>query len=270
MRRRIVLFAIAAALFAFDVHGASMVGRGEHLYGPNTSENGACKLAEQRARKDAIHKTTGELVVADELMVCREKGEEASCNLNRMTMSTINGVIRKVKIIQRKIAPGISGHKKCVIVLEADVGEGTGRYDPNFAMSVQVNNRTFRSGEAMELTIAPTAPMYISVFQWLPYEKTRPQVQRIFPNKFDQNNLFQKANTIPTKAGRPRYKLSVEFPEGLKGQKTGVDEYLWVVGTRTRVKFQNKYTLEGLNSHLLEVPRSDQRVVRKGYYISEQ
>jgi hypothetical protein len=269
VRRQIVLFAITAALFAFDVHGASMQSRGEHLFGPDTSENRACELAEQRARKAAIQKKTGELVVADDLMVCSEK-EETSCNLNRMTLSTTNGVIRKVKKLERKIVQGTGGHKKCVIILEVDVGEGTGRYDPNFDMGVQMNNRTFRSGETMKISVAPTAPMYISVFLWLPWEKTLRQVQKIFPNELDQNNFFQNTTTIPTKAADSHYDLAVRFPEGVKGQKDRVDEYLMVVGTRTLVNFQRTYALEGLNSLLLEIPRSDQRVVRKGYLILQR
>jgi hypothetical protein len=247
-----------------------MQGKGEHLFGPDLSENRACDLSEQRARKDAIQKATGELLAADDFMVCREEKDKASCDLNRMTLSTINGVIRGTKKLHREIAPGVAGHKKCIIVLEVDVGEGIGRYDPSFDMRVVMNNRTFRSGEPLEITVTPNKPMYITVFQWLPYEKAQRQVQKIFPNQFDADNHFRESDTIPTKEKRSRYDLTVGFPQGVKGQRDRVDEYLMVVGTRNSVKFRAVYTLEELNSRLLEIPRPDQRMVRKGYYVVER
>jgi hypothetical protein len=61
--------------------------------------------------------------------------------------------------------------------------------------------------------------------------------------------------------------MEIVFPEGIKGKKDRVDEYLMVVGTRTRMNWMSEYTLEGLNSRMLEIPRRDQRIIRKGYYV---
>ncbi len=267
MKGSVLPIVIAAALFVSDAQGDWVRGKGEYLISRDISENDACNFAEQRARKDAIQQATGELVAADDFMICREEKNEASCYLNRMTLSTITGVIRGTKKLDRQITPGVGGHNQCVIVLDVDVGKGIGKYDPNFDMNVDLNKRTFRSGELLEITVAPNEAMYISVFQWLPYEKTELPVQRIFPNPFDKKNHFQKTTTIPTEKARSRYEMEIAFPEGVKGKKDRVDEYLMVVGTRTPMNWMAAYTLEGLNSRMLEIPRRDQRIIRKGYYV---
>jgi hypothetical protein len=267
MKRSVLPIVIAAALFVSDSRGDWVQGKGERLISQDISENDACNFAEQIARKDAIQQATGELMASEDLMICREEKNKASCVLNQVTLSTITGVIRGTKKLDRQIAPGVGGHNQCVIVLDVDVGEGIGRYDPSFDMNVELNNRTFRSGELLEITVAPNEAMYISVFQWLPYEKTELPVQKIFPNPLDQKNHFQKTTTIPTEKARSRYKLEIAFPEGIKGEKDRIDEYLMVVGTRTRINWMSGYTLEELNSRMLEIPRRDQRIIRKGYYV---
>ena len=209
MKGYVLPIVIAAALFVSDARGDWVRGKGEYLISRDISENDACNFAEQRARKDAIQQATGELVAADDFMICREDKNEASCYLNRMTLSTITGVIRGTREPDRKIAPGVGGHNQCLIVLDVDVGEGIGKYDPSFDMSVELNNRTFRSGELLKIKVTPNEAMYISVFQWLPYETAQLPVQKIFPNQFDQQNRFRKTTTIPTRNARSRYELEI-------------------------------------------------------------
>ena len=122
-------------------------------------------------------------------------------------------------------------------------------------MTVRLNRKTFRHGESLEVSIAPTQPMYVSVFQWLPYEKSPKQVSRIFPNPFDRENLFQTAGTVPTEKGRRAYEMAIGFPEALMAKKNLVDEYLMIVATRTPIKFRKIYALDEFKTRLLENPQ---------------
>lgn len=267
MNRLILPLVVMATLVSVDASAKWAKGRGEWFFGPDMSENKACLLAEQKAQKDAIQKITGNRISSEDMMVCSDKVDEASCKLNQMIWSTIDGVIREVLSFKRQTVKDPSGHNKCVITLEADVDVATGHPDPSFDMTVELSERVFRSGGSLEITITPTQPMYISVFQWLPYEETDHQVQRIFPNSFDRDSHFAERGTIPTREGRSRYVLKVIFPGSNRVEGDLVDEYLMVVGTREAVVSREGYSLEEFNAHLLEIPRQDLRDVRRAYYV---
>ena len=256
-------------LMAFDSASAEWVqGKGEWVFGPNISENEACELALRKARKEAIRKVTGERLSSEELLICKEHKDAADCDLNRLTWSTMDGVIQDIRNKERNVVRASSKFPKCTISLEADVkgpsGEGP---DPGFDMTVRLNSTTFRHGEPLVISVEPTQPMFISVFQWLPYENSDRQVRSIFPNEYDTVNRFQGAGTIPTKYGGSKYSMWIGFPEGLDGKKKLADEYLMVIGTRNPLTFRQTYSFDELKGRLLEIPRRDRREVRKLYNV---
>ena len=259
---------LAFVLFSQNTASAEWVeGRGERMFGPDISVNEACEYARQRAQKDAIRKVAGETLRGEDLMVCQEQKDDASCILNRLTWSTTDGVIRGIRNSQQKISRPSSGVPTCVITLEADVVVAEGNSDPGFDMTVKLNQRTFRNQEALKITVTPTQPMYLTVFQWLPYEKSERQVTRIYPNDFDPVTLFKGEVTIPTKENQSKYSMLVGFPKGVKKQKKLVDEYLMLVGTRKPRTFRKSYNYEGFNRRLLEIPLSERRVISRSYNI---
>ena len=267
MNRYILSFAVLAALVSTNALAEWMHGQGEYNFSPDLSENEACQRAERRAKETALKSITGEKLSSEDLLVCSEMKDNAECSLNRFTWSTIDGVIKGIRNNKTETVPSISGYRKCRVTLEVDVGVGSGKPDPSFDMTVRLNQRTFRDGEPLEISINPTQPMHVTVFQWLPYMKADRQVARIFPHQYDERNLFQGQGTIPTKDGRRRYDMRVVFPDDLKHKKDLIDEYLMVVGTRKPVKFRETYTLEEYNARLLEIPLQDRRVIRKAYNV---
>lgn len=52
---RLILAAFLLASMS-QIHAEAVSGRGEYLYGPETSEVDACRLAEERAKMDALSK----------------------------------------------------------------------------------------------------------------------------------------------------------------------------------------------------------------------
>ncbi len=260
------LLAVGLLLSAPAV-AAWSAGVGEWIFGPDMSEREACLRAESKAKESALRKVTGEAMSSEDLMVCREQGDDAQCRMNRITWSMIDGNIRDVRNVRKERRPGPQGALLCRVSLEVNVDVGQGRPDPNFDMAVRLNRRTLRHGDPMEIEVIPTQPMYVSVFQWLPYEKAERQIMRIFPNPYDQRNLFQGRATVPTAAGRQAYDLYVGFPQGLADSRTMVDEYLMVIGTKDQVRFRETYSLHEFTARLLEIPRQEWRRVRKAYNV---
>ena len=267
MNGYVLSFVLALTLIPAAANAGWIGGEGEYNFGPEMAQSEACLKAERRAKEKALRRETGEKISSEDLMVCSETKDDADCSLNRFTWSTIDGLIKGVRNEKTETVPGTSGYRKCRVTLEVDAGVGIGKPDPGFDMTVRLNSRTFRDQEPLKIRLAPTQPMYVTVFQWLPYMKADRQVTRIFPNLFDNKNLFKKPGTVPTVKGARRYDMLVGFPDYLKQKKDLVDEYLMVVGTRKPVKFRKSYSLEEFNARLLEIPRRDRRAIRRAYNI---
>ena len=240
-------------------------GVGEYAYGPDIAENIACQNAEKRAIRNAIQAVAGERIKDEDLLICQEQHDTANCKLNKMTLSITDGVVRGIKEKTRQIFIDKDGLKRCTITLYADIIVALGEPDPSFDLAISLNQRTFREGDALTISVDVTKPMFINVLQWLPYEEKRPQVSRLFPNDFDPEKRFENQGQIPT-AGR-NYTLQVQFPKSLKKNISYADEYLIVVGTRKPMLFKKRLSLLEFNERLVEIPRSERRHIKKAYNI---
>jgi len=267
MNRFLFPVVTVAALFAVDADADWIHAEDEYNFGPEMSESEACQKAERRAKEKALKTVTGEKISSEDNLVCSEMKDAAECSLNRFTWSTIDGLIKGTRNKRVETVAGISGYNKCRVSLEVDVGVAEGDPDPGFDLRVGLNRPTFRDGEPLRISLSPSQPMYISVFQYLPYMKAERQVTRIFPNPYDKEQLFQVKGTIPTDEGGQQYDMTVGFPEGLKSRKDLIDEYLMILGTRKPITFRGLYSLEEFNARLLEIPRQNRRIVRRAYNV---
>jgi hypothetical protein len=120
-QNRIMLTACLLASIS-AAHAEAMSVRGEYLYGPETSEADACRLAMERAKANALSKVFGERISVEEQMSCREvKGgkPDYGCELNRVSWSSIEGDIRSVTDY-RKVTESRLGERACIVTLTAD------------------------------------------------------------------------------------------------------------------------------------------------------
>jgi len=270
MKQYVIPICFAVVLFAADANADWVSAQDEYNFGPEISEDVACQKAERRATEKALKTVTGEKISSEDSLVCSEMQDDAECSLNRFTWSTIDGLIKGKRNKKMETVPGISGYRKCQISLEVNVGVGIGEPDPSFDMQVRLNRPTFRDGELLQISLKPSQPMYINVFQFLPYMKAQKQVIRIFPNLYDTENLFQKKEgTIPTSEGSQKYDMTVGFPEELKSRKgiKMIDEYLMVLGTREIINFLDAYSRDDFNARLLEIPQKNRRIYKKAYNV---
>ncbi|SCA56864.1 conserved exported hypothetical protein [Candidatus Terasakiella magnetica] len=236
------------------------------FFGPDTAQQTACKNAETKAKRRALQKLTGERLVADDLMVCSEVAQKSDCKLNRLTWSLVDGEIRSLKNRQTSVQDMGNDVQKCTVTLQADIATNLGFNDPDFDLGVELNQTMFRTGEDLVLKMAPSQPMYVQVFQWLPYETDQPVV-RIFPNDFDTDSHFKNKDTIPRHMHLNSYAMSLAPPPKITGKQRHWDEYLMVVATRSPIRLRDHYSLPELRSKLLELPRKDSRLIKKGYTI---
>ncbi len=264
----LAILILAAAGLATPARADWVHGQAQRVFGPDTAQTDACRDATNRARAAALRARLGERLSSEDLMVCTDKAHKGACSLNRAIWSTVDGAIRAVRDKRVVVRPGpVAGFQTCIVSLEADVGVAIGHYDPSFDLGVTMNEHVFRPGDTLTLTITPTQPMHIAVFQWLPYRHTGMTVTRIFPNRYDTDDLFTRPGTIPTAAGATRYAMRLKFPGGMPPSRQMVDEYLMIVATKKKVDFRESYTLDEFRGRLLEIPRNVSRLIRRAYSV---
>lgn len=245
--------------------GAWVRAEGSYAFGPETAEAEACRLAEDRALSRAVTDTLGETLGADDLTVCDQMAGDVQCRQHQAVWTMLGGGVRGVRGRSVRVEPYVEDTRRCLVSLEADVSPPDAAPDPSFTLGLAVNAASFRDGDAMVLTLSPSQPMSIQIFQWLPYRRDGFQVVKVFPNAYDRSAQVDGPATIPGPAGR--YSLTVRFPEGQDRGVRLVDEFLMVVATRRSVPLADGYGIEDFNRAVAEVPVRDRRILRRAYTV---
>ena len=266
-----ILFSILTISFLVimsQAHAETVNAKGEYLYGPDTSETDACQLAKERAKANALSKVFGESISMEEQMSCREvKGgkPDYGCELNRVSWSSIEGDIRSVtdyhKVIESRV-----GERACIVTLTADVVIPDRKPDSSFDLKATLNEKVYRTGDVLTISLEPTVPMHIAIFNWVPYQD-RDTVTQMFPNLMDPQSHITKKTSIPTESKLSAYNFTMTWLESLPKNKTFVDEYLIVIGTKKPIKWLSSYEFSDFKLKLSEIPLDEMRVVKRGYQL---
>ena len=233
---------------------------GEQVFPPSMSEAEACRKADELARADAIRQVAGERVSAQDWMQCTETDDQPQCLHNAAIWVDLGGTIRTVRHHATQTVDDVPGYRRCVVRIEADVAAASQGADPAFNLGVQLNHPVFREGELLALTLTPTQPMWVQVFQWLPGESASAQVRRLFPNDWDKDGYLTGAATVPG----PGYDFKVVLPS--QSPHTA-DEYLLLVASRTKLALLDQYSLNDFSRMVAELSPHDSRLIRRAYTI---
>jgi hypothetical protein len=240
---------------------------GEYRFPPEVAEAEACRAAEERAKEDAIRHLTGEHLSSEQMMRCSDQSGKTDCALNSSVWTQLDGDVRAVRDRQQAVTPDLEGFRKCSVSLEAEVIVPAGKPDPSFDIGVVPNAAVYRDGEDMRIGLKPTKPMAVAIFEWLPYAQGTDQIARLYPNRFDAEQRISGPTIVPSETGAQRYAMKVAFPDGQPANRKVLDEYLVVVATREPIEFLPAYTFDEFHARLLELSRSDSRIVRKSYNV---
>ena len=67
--------------------------KGKHRHTGNIAYDKSCKIAEQKAKKNAIIKSIGQTISSDVVSNCSEVDGEFECERNQLSLFELNGVI---------------------------------------------------------------------------------------------------------------------------------------------------------------------------------
>jgi hypothetical protein len=228
----ILLFVILS--FPLRAEIVTETGKHKHL-GKNYTKSQSCKIAEQKAKKNAIIKSLGQIVSTEVFSNCSEVNGEFDCERNQTSLFELNGNITRSNII-KKIYEKEPGTEIlfCEITIRANIEPIKKNLDPTFQFTAKLNKKIFRTGDKVEVEINTSKKMYLTIFQWLPYGGKKYEViTKIFPNKD-----FNK-NTNDLIEGKLELTYEAYFPEEINKDK--VDEHFIFVASEQRIPWLNEY-----------------------------
>jgi hypothetical protein len=242
-----IRYSLIIFFIIFSASAEVVVTEGKYRYLSNISEDDACSLAKEKAKLKALEKVLGQRISSDELENCSEVDGKTSCERNQFFLSSFNGDITGLKQLNKEVTKEkISSGEEfsiCKIKISANVKKTTNTLDASFDFNVKLNEKNFRDGEELKIDIELNKPLYLTIFQILPYEEKDYQVYKLFPNHLEPNNyLKDNSFKLPQNA-----KYQIEFPN--VSNKNSIDEYLVFVATEKDIKWLEKYTkMEDLKS----------------------
>lgn len=260
------LLIASIAAFSVSVQAAWISGVGEYHFGPDTAEQAACSTAEERAKLDALRKFYGESIAMDQTLSCRESrsvdANNDQCSMNQILWSQIGGEIKSSRITKQDILE-IPGSKVCRVEVVGDISGSRGKPDPGFDVGLRINQSVYRPGETLSLELTPSGPMYVAVFNWVPYYDKSKQIIRLLPNSHDAGFYIDQKKTIPSSG----YSFELTLPDKIPSDRSFVDEYLLVVITKDPIKWRESYSFDEFKSRLAEFSLDRIRYIKRGYQL---
>ncbi|MDE1891619.1 MAG: DUF4384 domain-containing protein [Betaproteobacteria bacterium] len=264
IKRVVALLILGSVQYAWSM---TEEGNGVYYFGPETSEARACQAALEAAKLDALRNVGGERFSQDETMICSENeksGDAATqCLLNKLTWSQIGGDIQSIHVTKQVVSDEL-GKRRCEVNITAQVSVSPGVNNPALDSVVSLNQSIYRPGEDLTLQIVPQQPVYLTVFNWIPYAKEIEQVTKIFPNKMEQNNHVSHELTLPSK----QYDhWRVDLPDRIPANRRVLDEYVMVVVSKEPITWQTNYSFDAFRNKLAELPIDQVRLFKRGFQI---
>jgi hypothetical protein len=133
--------AIALMLACGIANAATVTGEGEYRFGPETAENVACSIAEEKAKENAIANFIGEMIEHQTDQICRDE----QCTTYRSMFSEVTGEIRRVVDKKSIVAPDQKA-SVCIVEIQAEVK----KIENPIQISLKGNNQ-FTHGEKFTL-----------------------------------------------------------------------------------------------------------------------
>ena len=209
------------------------------MHGEEISTKDGCMLARKNAQLKALREGLGVTTSSEELEKCSQIDGKSNCEYNQFSLITFNGVLTEVKELSKKKKTETLSNGEiayiCEIEIKANAEPIKQITDPNFNFNVKLNEHNFKPGDNLSMEIDFTKPMYLTIFQFLPYEKEGNQVSKLFPNEREENNFIKDGKIIlPYNA-----QYEIYFPE--KINKKNVDEYLFFIASDEKINWLDEY-----------------------------
>lgn len=255
-----IILAIVLSLVPEISYAKKVLSKGIYRFGPNISENLACKLAFENAKKNALTKVVGEEIYSQDYMSCSDNNDNANCILNKSFISNINGNIKNIKKSEHVVEKR-DGYSLCKIEIQANIKKPKFKKNPGIDFQVKLNKKIFNNNDDLKIFLKSTKELYFNIFQWSPNSDYKKFI-KIFPNEIQQNNFLKREFSLPNN----KYSFKTLYPKEVDNKKY-IDEYLIILSSENNLKLLNDYSYENFQKMLQEIPNNQFRIKRINYEI---
>ena len=230
--RKLFVIALLCANFA---HAERVSGTGEYSFGPDTAENVACRLAEEKAKQNAIANFVGELIEA----ATNENCKDEKCTTLSTLYTEVSGEIKTIIKKDKQVYPD-RNRQVCEVDIVADVEKITN----TMKFHVEGKNQ-FKVGERFVFHAVSGITGTVGVFNLVDKE-----YQMVYTDKVLETN---KQIQIPS----ARYKMQAELPLG----KSHSNELLVFLITDKNLTFKSRYSTMEFDSLVKDIPFNSRKVI---------
>jgi hypothetical protein len=222
--------ALAAEVRTVTVEGMAVLA--------NTTSEQAQKLALDRARQNAIETVCG-VSVQSETYVQNNMLEGDfihSVSYGHIIAEEILGWDTETTRTSSTQPPQVTYR----VTLKATVRKETGRPDPYYQVNCRLNQKIYRSGEEMIITVKATQPSYISVLNIA----ADGSVVLLFPNRLRRDNYVKPLEEFQIPSQQDRRDVLKLQVATLPGHKKDT-EYIKVIATRKPLHLLDGLAVQG-------------------------
>ena len=219
----------------FLAHAERVSGTGEYSFGPDTAENVACRLAEEKAKQNAIANFVGELIEAAQNENCKDE----KCTMLSTLYTEVSGEIKTIYKKDKQVYPN-KDRQVCEVDIDVDVQ----KIVSSMKFHVEGKNQ-FKVGERFVFQAVSGLTGTIGIFNLV--DK---QYQLVYTDKVLEIN---KQIQIPS----TRYKMQAELPNG----KSHSNELLVFLFTDKNLTFKSRYSTMEFDSLIKDIPFSSRKIV---------
>jgi len=230
-----------AATLCFPIYASIVSGTGEYRFGPETAENVACAIAEERAKENAIANFVGEYIEVQINEICKDE----HCTQYRSLYNETSGVIQRIIKKDSIVAPE-KRHSVCIVDVQAQVK----KVENQIQFTVNGKN-DFRHGERFALSAISNRIGNFAVFNLIDDTYTTIYIGKVL----NSNTEF----SIPGKSK----KMNALLPPNVHQSK----ELLVVLFTEDHLTFRQSYSRMEFERLVKDLPFASRRLVNHSVNI---
>ncbi len=216
-------------------HAERVSGTGEYSFGPDTAENVACRLAEEKAKQNAIANFVGEMIEAAQNESCKDE----KCTTLSTLYTEVSGEIKTIYKKDKQVYPD-RNRQVCEVDIVAEVEKITS------IIKFHVDGKNqLKAGERFVFQAVSGITGTVGVFNLVDKE-----YQMVYTDKVLEIN---KQIQIPS----ARYKMQAELPLG----KSHSNELLVFLITDKNLTFKSRYSTMEFEALIKNIPFSNRKII---------
>jgi len=227
--------ALIGLLLSANVY--AITGIGEYRFGPDTTENLACEIAEDRAKEDALIKFNGQFIEA----AIEENCQSEECRFNRQTFNKVEGYLKNISDVKKQVRTE-QGYRSCVVVVTANVE----KLNNNIELMI---DGSFEYKDGQEIQFRGLSNRQGTLYMYNFYNGK--YVKILQKTVATQNQEF----VLPSES----YRMKAQLPKGQVQSK----ELLLFLFVNNDVSMKDSYTEIEMKSAINQIPASNRRVITR-------